>query len=68
VALPTGISEGTVYYIVGAATDTFQLSLTSGGAAIDITAVGSGYAQRIVEEAFGAQGTHTVSTATMSID
>ncbi len=67
-SLPTGVSEGTVYYIVGAATDTFQLSLTSGGAAIDITAVGSGFAQRIVEESFGAQGTHTVSTATMSLD
>ncbi len=67
-SLPTGVSEGTVYYIVGAATDTFQLSLTSGGAAIDITAVGSGFAQRIVEETFGAQGTHTVSTATMTLD
>lgn len=68
VALPTGIAEGTVYFVVGAATDTFQLSATSGGAAIDITAVGSGYAQRLVEEVFGAQGTHTVTTATMSLD
>lgn len=68
VALPTGVAEGTVYYIVGSATDTFQLSLTSGGAAIDITAVGSGYAQRIVEETFGSQGTHTISSATMSLD
>lgn len=68
VGLPTGVSEGTVYFVVGSATDTFQLSLTSGGAAIDITAVGSCYVQRLVVETFGAQGTHTVSTATMSLD
>lgn len=66
--LPTGVSEGTVYFVVGAATDTFQLSLTSGGAAIDITAVGSGFAQKIVVETFGAQGTHNVSAASMAID
>lgn len=67
-SLPTGVSEGTVYWIVGSTADTFQLSLTSGGAAIDITAVGSGFCQRLVEETFGAQGTHTVSTATMTLD
>ena len=68
VGLPTGVSEGTVYWVVGVATDTLQLSATSGGAAIDITAVGSCYIQRLVEETFGAQGTHTVSTATMTLD
>lgn len=40
--LPTGLSASTKYYIVGATTNTFQLSLTAGGAAVDITAVGSG--------------------------
>lgn len=68
VSLPTGVSEGTVYYIVGTTTDTFQLSLTSGGAAINITAVGSCYVQRLVEEAFGSQGTHTVSSASLVLD
>jgi hypothetical protein len=68
VALPTGVSEGTVYYITNASTDDFTLSLTSGGSTINITAVGACFVQRIVEEAFGAQGTHTVSTATMSVD
>lgn len=66
--LPTGLAEATIYYVVGAATDTLQLSLTSGGAAIDITAIGAGFLQRIVVEAFGAQGTHTVTTATMTLD
>jgi hypothetical protein len=66
--LPTGLAEGTVYFVVGATTDTLQLATTSGGAAIDITAIGAGFLQKIVPETFGAQGTHTVSAATMSLD
>jgi hypothetical protein len=66
--LPTGLAEGTVYFVVGSTTDTVQLSTTSGGSAINITAIGCGFLQRIVLEAFGAQGTHTVSSATMSLD
>lgn len=68
VSLPTGLSEGTVYWVITAATDTLQLSATSGGSAIDITAVGSGFLQRLVEETFGSQGTHTVTSATMTLD
>lgn len=69
-SLPTPLVEGTVYWVIatGLTTDAFQLSATSGGSAIDLTATGSGFAQRIVEEAFGAQGTLTVTTATMTID
>lgn len=68
VALPTGLAEGTVYHVRDATADDLKLAATAGGAAINITAVGSGMLQRIVEEAFGAQGTHTVSSATMSLD
>lgn len=68
VALPTGLSEGTVYYVISATTDDLALSLTSGGAAVNITAVGSGFLQRIVEETFGAQGTHTVSALTLTLN
>lgn len=68
--LPTGLAEGTVYFVVGAATDTLQLSTTSGGSAIDITAIGAGFLQRIITEAFGSQGTLTVAigAATMTAD
>lgn len=66
--LPTGLSEGTVYYVISATTDDLQLSATSGGAAINITAIGAGLLQRLVEESFGAQGSHTVSSATMTLD
>lgn len=68
VALPTGLAEGTVYHVRDATTDDFKLAATAGGAAINITAVGAGFIQKIVEETFGAQGTHTISSATMSLD
>lgn len=66
--VPTGLSEGTVYYVITATTDDLQLSATSGGAAINITAIGAGFIQKIVPEVFGAQGTHTVTSATISLD
>jgi hypothetical protein len=68
VALPTGLVEGTVYHVRDVTTDDFKLAATAGGAAIDITAVGAGFAQKIVEEVFGAQGTHTVTSVTMTLD
>ncbi|MCO6358552.1 head-tail connector protein [Roseivirga pacifica] len=39
---PTGLTEKKAYYVVNATTDTFQLSETEGGSAIDITDAGSG--------------------------
>lgn len=41
--IPTGLVEGTAYFTLasGLTTDAFKLSLTSGGAAIDITASGA---------------------------
>jgi hypothetical protein len=41
-SLPGNVSAGTVYYVISPATDTFQISATVGGAAIDITSAGSG--------------------------
>jgi len=40
--LPAGLSASTIYYVVNVAGATFKLSLTSGGAAVDITGIGSG--------------------------
>lgn len=39
-ALPTGIVEGTDYFVISATTDTFQVSATQGGAAINLTTDG----------------------------
>lgn len=41
-ALPAGLAVRTDYYAIGVSGDTLQLSATSGGAAIDITTVGTG--------------------------
>ena len=40
--LPAGLSTGTPYYVINKTTNTFELSATSGGAAIDITDTGTG--------------------------
>ena len=41
-ALPAGLSANTLYYVVSATTNTFKLSLTEGGSAVDITGAGTG--------------------------
>ena len=43
-ALPTGITQNTTYYVINAnvSAGTFQISLTSGGAAINTSSAGSG--------------------------
>ena len=40
--LPGGLSTGTDYFVISATANTFQLSLTDGGAAVDITDSGTG--------------------------
>ena len=68
--LPTGLVEGTVYFVVSSAANTFKVSLTSGGAAVDITAVGGGevYWQKVVPEVFGAQGQVTAAVGALVLD
>jgi hypothetical protein len=41
-ALPGGLAASTLYFVRDAATNTFKLSLTAGGSAIDITSAGTG--------------------------
>jgi len=68
--IPTGITEGTLYFVVGAATNTFQISTTLGGAAVDITALqgGEGFWQRVVPEVFASQGQITVAAGALILD
>ena len=40
--MPTGLASNTTYYVVNTASNTFQLSLTLGGSAINFTGNGSG--------------------------
>jgi len=40
--LPTGLSLGTDYFVINTATNTFQVSTTLGGSAVNLTSAGSG--------------------------
>lgn len=66
--LPTGLTEGTVYFVINATADDLKLAATTGGTAIDLSAVGAGTLQKLVVEAFGGQGTHTITALTLSLD
>lgn len=67
IALPTGVTQGTRYFVLasGLTTDAFKISATSGGSAIDIT-VGSGglVAKSTAISVVGAGVTPRLTTAT----
>ena len=43
-SLPTGVTEGTIYWVITVAGDDITISTTQGGGAVNITAVGDGVA------------------------
>jgi hypothetical protein len=59
--LPAAYTEGTVYFVVTAATDSFQLSATSGGAAINGTTDTECAVQRCLPEVFAGQGVYSIA-------
>lgn len=67
-SLPAGLTEGTVYYVVSTATDTFKLSTTSGGAAVNITGQGQVYWQALIPEVFASAGEITVAIGQLVLD
>lgn len=67
-ALPAGLVSGTLYYIVGQATNTFQVSATLGGAAVDITGAGELYFQQITPEVFASAGVLNTADAALVHD
>ena len=66
---PTGITEGTVYFVRDATADTFKVAATSGGVAIDLTGPSSFgcVVAAITEDVYASQGTHTLSTASVAV-
>ena len=68
--IATGLTEGTVYFVVSSATNSFKLATTSGGTAVDITALGNGQVHwaRVVPEVFGSQGQVTVAAGQLVLD
>ncbi len=67
-ALPAGLSATTLYFVVGATTDTFQVSLTSGGAAVDITGLGDVAWFRTVPETFASAGNLVIAAGALDLD
>lgn len=67
--LPTGLTEGTVYYVLasGLTADVFKVALTSGGSAINITADGELFFIRCIPTTFAAQGTYTIGSGALDV-
>ena len=70
-AIPAGLTETTQTYRVlasGLTADVFKLSLTSGGAAVNITGQGELWFQKLIPEVYGAQGTLAVAINAVTLD
>jgi len=70
--VPAGLTAGTHYFVTGwteADPDSFTVSLTSGGAAINITGLPSADCRvsKVVLEAYTGAGTHRVSAFSVSL-
>lgn len=65
--LPTGVSADTIYFIVGVSGQTFQLSLTSGGAAINITTDGDGEIMKVVTHVVAPAGNLKINAGDLDI-
>jgi hypothetical protein len=68
VGVPTGFVEGTLYYVINATADTFQLSGISGGASINASADGEVVVQRVAPEAFAGQGVYTFQAGALDLN
>jgi hypothetical protein len=69
-ALPAGLSATTAYFVraTGLTADAFSLSLTSGGAAVDVTANGELAWHRTVPQSFPSGGNLVINAGTLTID
>lgn len=67
-SLPAGLAEGTIYFVVSSTTDTFKVSLTQGGAAVNVTGQGELFFQKVIPETFGSQGQITIAAGALVLD
>jgi hypothetical protein len=67
--VPAPLVEGTVYFVRDAATDSFKLAATAGGAVIDLTTAGSTdcVMSSIQQDAYASQGTHSITSASVGL-
>jgi len=69
-SIPTGLTEGTLYFVLasGLTADVFKVATTSGGAAINITAQGELFFQKVIPEVFASQGQITIAAGALVLD
>jgi hypothetical protein len=69
VTLPTGITEGTVYFIraTGLTSDAFTISTTSGGAAVDVTGAAGAIFQKVTPVAITSAPATTPQLTTATV-
>lgn len=67
-ALPTGLSASTYYHIITATTNTFQVSVSRGGSAVDMSDDGSGTNTWYKEGASNVIDVSSFSTAVVTIN
>jgi hypothetical protein len=65
--LPTGLSAGTLFWVVNSATDTFKVSTSQGGGAVDISAVGSGKVRKVVQKTLNSGDTFRFATSNLTL-
>lgn len=67
-SLPAGLSATTLYFVVSATTDSFGLSLTSGGALVNITGLGDLAWFRTIPETFSNAGNLIIAAGALDVD
>jgi hypothetical protein len=67
--VPAGLTAGTLYYVIstGITTDSFRVSTTLGGAAVDITGNGSAIWRKVTVTTFGGAGSFQVAAGDLDI-
>lgn len=68
-SLPTGLSAATLYHVIadGLTTDDFKVSTSAGGAAVDITAAGSGKLRKVAPQVVSGGGTFTIGAGNFDL-
>jgi len=67
VGAPTGITLGTLYFVLAVTTDTFTFSTTQDGTAVDVTAVGAALARRVVPTTLTAAQTFRIAAGELDV-
>lgn len=66
--LPTGITEGTVYFVKTVSGNDITISTTSGGATLDITAAGKGRAMRMTPQTVAVSSIPRIPTSSTIVE